>query len=126
MNVALSNILSDILEPVSRAIRDSMEVVSTEQALNLINTLNQQWAGEHEGPQKATAGDPGDRGVGEEPCLLAADAEALYPSLNTTQCAKVVRDMFMEADINVEGCNWKEMARYLAMTSDPWEWAILD
>ena len=46
MNVALSNILSDILEPTSRTIRESTEVVSTEQTLNLINTLNDQWSSE--------------------------------------------------------------------------------
>ena len=46
MNVALSNILSDILEPTSRVIQDSPEVISTEQALNLVNNINTKWSEE--------------------------------------------------------------------------------
>ena len=50
----------------------------------------------------------------------AADAEALYPSLDPNICARVVREETLKSNLEVDG-NWQEMARYLAMTSNPWE-----
>ena len=43
INVALSNIIRDVLEPMARGIKDSGEVTSMEHYLNEINTLNQDW-----------------------------------------------------------------------------------
>merc|ERR1712082_501212 len=79
INVGLSNIISDVLEPLSRGIKDSGEVISTEHLLNEINSLNQEW--------KAGGANPEDM-----PKLIAADAEALYPSLDAGICSKVVRE----------------------------------
>ena len=107
INVALSNILSDVLEPVARGIEDSGEVTSTEHLLNEINSLNKEW--------EATGLPPGER-----PTLIAADAEALYLSLDPNICARIVREETLKSNLEVDG-NWQEMARYLAMTSDPWE-----
>ncbi|MCP3678952.1 MAG: hypothetical protein GY782_01110, partial [Gammaproteobacteria bacterium] len=109
INVGLSNIISDVLEPLSRGIKDSGEVISTEHLLNEINSLNQEW--------KAGGANPEDM-----PKLIAADAEALYPSLDAGICSKVVREECIRSDMEVDNTNWQEMARYIAMTSDPWEW----
>ena len=64
---------------MARGIADSGEVTSTEHLLNEINTLNQEWE---------TAGLP----PGEKPTLIAADAEALYLSVDPNICARVVRE----------------------------------
>ena len=90
-----------------RGIKDSGEVTKTEHLLNEINNLNQEWE---------AAGLP----PGEKPTLIAADAEALYPSLDPQICARVVREETLKSDLEVDG-NWQEMARCLAMCSDPWE-----
>ena len=44
MNVALSNILSDVIEPVSKTIPNSGDVLSSEHLLSEINKLNEVWA----------------------------------------------------------------------------------
>ena len=33
----------------------------------------------------------------------------------------MVREEVKQMDFNVDGINWKEMARYLAMCSEPWQ-----
>ena len=82
------------------------EVISSEQLLNLVDTLN-------EDLQKEPRGDMIE--------LTAYDAKALYPSLDTEVTAKAVRQEVLQSKIQFEGLNPKEMARYLAVTSDPWE-----
>ncbi len=44
INVALSNILSDIIEPVSKTIPTSGDVISSEHMLSEVNKLNKAWA----------------------------------------------------------------------------------
>ena len=104
----LMHILTNVLEPVARGIKNSGEVTSTEHHLNKFNTLNQEW-------------EAGGLPPGEMPTLIAADAEALYPLLDPNICTRVVREETLKSDLEVDG-NWQEMTRYLAMSSNPWEW----
>ena len=81
---------------------------STNNNNNNNNTLNKEWG-------------LGSLPPGGNPTLIAAGAEALYPSLDPNICAKVVRKEVLNSDMQVDNCNLQEMARYLAMTSDPFE-----
>ena len=44
INVALSNILSDVIEPISKTIPNTGEVISSEHMLSEVNQLNKTWA----------------------------------------------------------------------------------
>ena len=69
MNIHLSEMLSEILEVVSRGLSQSDEIVSTENMLHLVDSLN----------RDREAG----RGAASIKLLLtAADARYLYPSLD--------------------------------------------
>ena len=57
----------------------------------------------------------------EPPLLIAADAVALYPSLDHQRSSEVVRREVMQSKLRMQGTNWREMARYLKMTCSPGE-----
>ena len=153
MNVAFSNLLSDILEPIARAAKNTGEVISSEHLLNKIEALNKNWEDKEKDTARPQEVEEYQEGVGGgednlpvggvaaprtntgvevqtgattsrvKPVLVAADAMALYPSLDRHECARVVREEVIKSEVVVEGTNWREMARYLAITSDPWEWS---
>ena len=110
MNLHLNDIVSDILEPLARNMEGNEEFISTEDALAFVDALNNDFKNKE--LTKAQV----------EAVLTASDAEALYPSLDAYECAKVVREEVAKMDFNMDGFNWKEMARYLAMTSEGWQW----
>ena len=110
VNVPLSELICEIVEPVMRNSLDSAEVISSEHLLHEVDELNKKW--------KET-----DCGNQEPPLLIDADAKALFPSLDHHQSAEVVRKEILRTNYHVEGTNWQEMARYLAMTSSPGEWS---
>ena len=56
-----------------------------------------------------------------EALLTAANAKALYQSLDAQESAKKVREELMRMEISSEQFSWREMARYLAMKSDTWQ-----
>ena len=109
MNLNLNDILSDILEPLTRAM-DSDEVISAEDSLHLADSLNKEFhRRELNNSQKQAV-------------LTATDAEALYPSLNAQETARVVREEVAKLQFNMNQFNWKELSRYLAMTTDYFQW----
>ena len=57
----------------------------------------------------------------QSPQLLAADAAALYPSLNHHLTAEVIRREVMNSKLKVHGTDWRELAKYLKLTSTPAE-----
>ena len=67
INLNLNDIISDILEPLTRAM-DSNEIISTENALHLADALNKEFE--------------------TEAVLTTTDAAALYPSLGYQQTAR--------------------------------------
>ena len=116
MNLNLNDILSDILEPLTRAM-ESDEMISTEDALHLVDTLNKDFE-KHESDDTQ-----------RDAVLTATDAAALNPSLSAQETARVVREEVTNMDFNMDQFNWQEMARYLALTSDPFQhkrWGVKD
>ena len=91
INSVLSNIISNVLEPMAQGIKNLGEVRSME---HLINTLNQEWEAGGLLPRYKTK-------------LIAADAEVLCPFLYPDICAKVVREENLKSDLEVDNCNWK-------------------
>ena len=55
--------------------------------------------------------------------LLAANASAIYPSLDQKTSDEVVRKEILRLNYNVEGLNWQEIGRYLRMTNSPALWS---
>ena len=43
------------------------------------------------------------------------DVKALYPSLLATNSTQIITDVFMETNIKIEGINWEEAGKYLAI-----------
>ena len=74
--------------------------------LHLVDLLNQEWA-------------KMDWKGKEPPLLIARDAKALYPSLDHLETAEVIRGEILRSNIKVQGTNWKEITKYLIMSSWP-------
>ena len=51
--------------------------------------------------------------VGETLVVGSLDIKSLYPSLDITRCAEVVREKLYESEIVFKGLEWKEVALYL-------------
>ena len=100
MNVFLSDILSEVLEPVAENI-GANEVCSSEDLLNTIDQVNKKLEALKNTKES------------EEIVLLAADAEALYPSLKRDTCAKICAEEIQNSSLDFQDINWKEMTRYL-------------
>ena len=45
------------------------------------------------------------------------DVAALFPSINQEKAAKIVREKFEAADLEVEGIDWKGVALYFGVTA---------
>ena len=45
--------------------------------------------------------------------VCSLDVEALYPSLDIQECAKVIEQQLLESPFEVIGLNWVEIALYL-------------
>ena len=57
----------------------------------------------------------------EQLMILGTDAVALYPSLDKHETGRVVREHCEKTSLKFVGLNWKELARYLAITLSPEE-----
>ena len=58
----------------------------------------------------------------ETPLLLAADAVILHASLHNDLSAEAMRREVLRSGIRMEGLKWRELARYVQMTSNPSDW----
>ena len=96
MNTPLSNIISEVLEPVTRGLCDSDAVLSSETLLHLVDKVNKEWE------QKPDNG--------ARPLLIAADASFLYPSLDHTTSAEMVSREVILSDLDMKGVDWRELA----------------
>ena len=110
MGVHLSNILSDIIDAIANSMKNKIEVVSTEDLLNKIDEYNKK-------VDKTKDSNMDLEGL----AMTGADATALYPNLEGRQGGRIVRDAYLQSDLVVEGVNYKETARYVAMGYDPYE-----
>ena len=109
MGVHLSNILSDIIDAIANSMKNKIEVVSTEDLLNKIDEYNKK-------VDKTKDSNMDLEGL----AMTGADATALYPNLEGRQGGRIVRDAYLQSDLVVEGVNYKETARYVAMGYDPY------
>ena len=50
--------------------------------------------------------------------MLGADAKALFPSLDTQKCARLVGEEFIPSDLIIEDVNYEVLAKYIAMNWD--------
>ena len=51
----------------------------------------------------------------EEMIIGSMDVKSLYPSLLANQSTKIVTEVFMETDLIIEGVDWSETGKYLAI-----------
>ena len=129
MDVHLSNHLSGYLEAMADMMEDKVEVNSSEDLMSRVDDYNEM-------VETVMAGS----GLEEDDAryvkykmytrlrqmevgvtITGADAKALYPSLKGRHTARVVRDAALKTKLRVEGMNWQEVARYVAMGYDPFE-----
>ena len=116
MGVHLSNILSEIIDAIANSMKGSMEVISTEDLLYKIDEFNKLVDKENE--EKTQQGNEERE---EKIAINGADATGLYPNLEGRQGGRLVRDAYLESDLTIEGVNYKEAARYVAMKYDAYE-----
>ena len=131
MNVHLSEIISDVLEPVAAARDDSAEVISTDDLLSKVDEYNNKLVpGMNMGDmtegiverigmeEKAEAALKDGRQLDDdEIVVVGADADALYPSLDEAMSSKIAKKSVMESKVKIKGVNYKEAARYVALNS---------
>ena len=100
IGTSISNILSEIIEPLADSLEDKMEVISTEDFLYRVNECNkllqEQWT---------------DKDV--DVACYGADVKALFPSLSARNTARIVRDVFIDSNMEVDGFNYKSAAMYV-------------
>merc|ERR1711954_361651 len=77
--------------------------------LSMIDTTNRKWI---ESGKKV---DPKEIFIG------SLDAAALYPSLKTRKCAKLVGEYIRKNKLQFEGVNMKWATLYIALNSEPWK-----
>ena len=113
MNQHLSDILSEIVEPVARQMGGVNEFLSTEDSLSMVDQLNDALA-EAEEMMGTTM-------MKEDLHIVGADVKSLYPSLDAHRTGEAVRKEIICSSVEFMDLEWKEMARYLALTSDDFQ-----
>ena len=98
LTTPLSEMLSDLIEPISRMDHDSNEAQSTEEVLRMIAEAN----------QKLSVDNVRDVALG------SMDVVALYPSLDQDEFAKIVADHIMESEVDFAGVDFDIAGVYLA------------
>ena len=96
---SISNILSEIIEPLADMIEETMEINSTEDGISRINAANEKLSREWTDTDK----------VG----LIGFDVKALFQSMSSHNTARVVRDVFLESRLEVRGINYTSAAMYV-------------
>ena len=95
-NGQASHLVSLIINEVARLYDDGSECVSTEGMIAAIEQLN-------------TRDDITELIIG------SMDVKALYPSLQAIPTTNIVTEVFTEVDMKVEGVDWAEAGKYLAL-----------
>ena len=99
ITASMSNIVSEMLEPLADSLPDKMEIISTEDGLSRINDCNDKLAAEWT-PEDIIG-------------LIGADVKAMFASMSAKQTARVVRDVFLESDLELKGINYQSAAMYV-------------
>ena len=110
MGVHLSNITSDVLEPLATVLGRLFEFVPTEDLLNQVHKHNKDVA---MGILKVHYGvdDPGSMLV-----MLAADCVAMFPSMEKETTSRIIADLFLTSNIEVGVFSYKEASRYVCLS----------
>ena len=108
INQELSEWVSSLLE-ASVDSQEQSESISTEDLMNKIDQLNEEWE------KQGIKWGKGELFVG------SLDATALYPSLDVRQCSKLCGEMLRESPLKVEGIDYTWAAMYVALTSEQWQ-----
>ena len=95
-NGQASHLVSMILNEVARIYNEDSECVSTEDMVAAMERLN-------------TRNDTPELFIG------SMDVRSLYPSLLAIPTAEIVTKVFTEVDIKIEGVDWSEAGKYLAL-----------
>ena len=121
MGVHLTNILSEILEPLARRLGGGYELLSTEDLLAKIDQYN----GSIEEIRRYYEGKLGYKidkdKLGDLLVIVAADCVAMFPSMEGNNTGDIIGRMYLESDLEVKEVNWKELARYVGLLSTPSE-----
>ena len=84
----LSKLLVDIIP------KPNTQCNSTQELMSEINNLNK-------------------GNIDKEWIICSLDVEALYPSLDMKECARVIEEQLNQSDFKIEGLKWTEIALYL-------------
>ena len=127
MGVHLSNILSEILDAIVNSLDGKIEVISTEDMLSKVDAYNKDVDGGKECQVVQNDAKP----IATPKCQLkhklgkvaitGADATALYPNLKGRHSAELARDAYLKSNLKIDGINYKEAARYVAIGYDLFE-----
>ena len=98
LTTPLGELLSDLIEPVSRMNQDSQEAMSTEEVLRKITDTNKSLREERV----------------ESIALGSMDVVALYPSIDQVLSAKIVAETIIESEIEYVGVDMSMAGIYLA------------
>ena len=101
-NSQLSHILSIIVNSMADHYDVGTESDSTEDMIGNINKFN---STKKEGEIE----------------IISMDVKALYPSLNIEEVASTLAQIYEEGDLVIEGVNWEEATKYIAMMLKPEE-----
>ena len=135
MNVHLSNIISPFLDTIADEMEDTVEIISTEDALSRIDAVNKslEEGGEvSEQDNKEEYETDEDEFLTEEEktppnkqndklVLIGADVVQLFPSLEANHSSKLVNKSLLETKVQFDGINYVEVATYLAMELTEWQ-----
>ena len=114
VNIHLSDLISEVLEPFKSAMQGALEVISTDDFLSKCDHYNTRVKTESTNSDNL----PGNRAIQnlDSPVvIIGADAVNMYPSIQKMASGRAAKSAMMETTIKFEGVNYREAARYLAM-----------
>ena len=104
INGEMSECVSTIVEALAQSL-GTEEVMSSEELLSFVDELVQELEDEGEDLEEGL-------------CVGSIDTEALYPSLDISECAGRCRKIYRESDIKVYGEDMKWATKYVALTKE--------
>ena len=115
MNVHLSNLLAELLEPLADEMEDKHERGSTEAVLNIGDKYNEKEEEVEESEvdredMEEVQGKPGTE------VLVGLDAVGLYPSIQKGLAKEICRMAAEKTKVKVENVNYLEATRFLSLT----------
>ena len=107
IGTSLSNILSEVLEPLADSLEDKIEVISTEDMLYRVNECNKllqaEWTQEDQ--------------VG----CIGADVRMLFPQLTSRNTGRIIREQFVKSKLELENVDYGSAAMYVRYGMEDYE-----